>query len=177
MRTRSRCQRHVGPQQGLCQRMSTLHWTKYITHTTLYKMKHTVCEQVLAVILVRQQHMPCCSFQNGSQEKSERRRAKLPLSLISLLLLSVISCHCSVLLMSDPERQFIGLLSDTRCMSVQRKNSVHLWSQAIILLILGLGLIGMEHLWVLYFKIKKERQSFCPIYLHMNLPENKIWVV
>lgn len=89
-------------------------------------MKHTVCEQVLAVILVRQQHMPGCFFQKGSQETSERRRAKLPLSVISLLLLSVISCHYSVLLMSDPERQFISLLSDTRCMSVQIKNSVRL---------------------------------------------------
>ncbi len=62
--------------------MSAPHWTKHFIHTTLYEVKHAVCEQVLTVILVRQQHMPGCSFQRGSQEKSERRRAKLPLSLI-----------------------------------------------------------------------------------------------
>lgn len=81
------------------QSIGTFTIIKCVTSSHTYKIKHAVCEQVLTVILVRQQLMPGCSFQKGSQEKSERRRVKLPLSIIS----HVISCYYSVLLMSDPE--------------------------------------------------------------------------
>lgn len=76
------------------------------TLSTLYKMKRTVREQVLTVILTRRQHMPGCSFHKGVQEKSEwRTKLSLPSSpLLFSPLLSVIFCHYSVRLVCDPER-------------------------------------------------------------------------
>ena len=139
----------------------------HFIHTTLYKMEHTACEQVLTVILVRQQHVPGCSFQKGSQEKSEQRRAKLPSSLISLPLLSVISCHYSGLLMTDPERQFISLLWDTRCMSSPNKElSVSLKLGCNYSLFAGL----MSSAWSTpQFSMSRKKQTCCHFALFIDV--------
>lgn len=89
-------------------------------------------KQVLAVILVRQQHMPGCFFRRAARRSQSEEELSCPIPshpCFSLCLLPVISCHYSVLLMSDPERRFFSVLSDTRCTSVRRKIQSFCWVQ------------------------------------------------
>lgn len=100
------------PSWSLANPLRTFCWTKPFIHTgKKKKMKPAVCEQVLTVILARQQHMPGCSFQNDSQDKTEwRTKLTLIPSLISWP-------SCSVMfffffLVIDPKRIYFPWIHD-----------------------------------------------------------------